>query len=499
MIKKKQILVNATMSLVQVLATGFSMFLLYRYLLRQIGVENLGVWSVVLATTSVASIVKKGTSGPAVKFVARYLAHDKMSTASRVIQTTVLTLGFFAALTLLLTYPLAKYALALVVPPTHLSLAYSLLPYSFLSLWIMVVASVYAAGLDGCQRTDLRSWVFTLGSLFLLIASYFLVPSWGLLGLAYAQVGQSLFVLLTAWALLRNQMPSLPFLPHKWDRNLFGEMFAYGLNFQVVSIFQLLYDPITKALLTKFGGISMTGYYEMASRMITEFRGLIVAANQVLFPTIADLYERKLETVGKLYKDTYSLVLFISLPLYMGVMALSPVISMIWIGHYEQTFVAASLLLGFGFFVNTLVGPVYFTNLGTGKLKWNTIGHAGIGILNLVLGSALGWLFGGFGVIASWTISLVAGSFVMLFMSHKELGIPLGVLLPHEHIVITFASFVGMVFGFALCSLMIENVNPILIALIVSIAYVCAVAWPAWAHPLRPKILHWATESLRKV
>jgi O-antigen/teichoic acid export membrane protein len=51
----------------------------------------------------------------------------------------------------------------------------------------------------------------------------------------------------------------------------------------------MLYDPITKALLTKFGGLSLVGYYEMANKLIYQIRSLKVSANQILVPAFADL------------------------------------------------------------------------------------------------------------------------------------------------------------------------------------------------------------------
>ena len=65
------------MSLVQVVLVGISLFILYRFLLRSIGIERMGVWSVVLATTSVANVANLGISASVVRFVAKYLHEEK--------------------------------------------------------------------------------------------------------------------------------------------------------------------------------------------------------------------------------------------------------------------------------------------------------------------------------------------------------------------------------------------------------------------------------------
>ncbi|MCP2619681.1 oligosaccharide flippase family protein [Candidatus Aminicenantes bacterium AC-334-K16] len=116
-----------------------------------------------------------------------------------------------------------------------------------------------------------------------------LAPKYGLKGVAYARVIQNLIILIFSWFFLRKYLPLLPVFPYKWDKKLFREIVGYGINFQIISVARMLYDPITKALLTKFGGLSLVGYYEMANKLIYQIRSLKVSANQILVPAFADL------------------------------------------------------------------------------------------------------------------------------------------------------------------------------------------------------------------
>jgi O-antigen/teichoic acid export membrane protein len=497
--EKRQLLLNAATSCGQVLVMGASLFFLYRYLLRTIGVEQLGIWSVVLATSSAASVAKKGVSGSAVKYVARYLARGEKETVARVIQTTAVSIGVFAAIALLVTYPLAKWILALIVPAEKLGMAHAILPYALLSLWLMMLGSCYYAALDGFQRTDLRSWVLMGGSFFLLALAYVVVPLYGLMGLAYAQVAQSLFILLFSWALLKSRLRALPFFPRKWDKPLFKEMVGYGLNLQLINIFQTLSDPLTKALLTKFGGLSMTGFYEMASRMVVQLRTLIVAANQAMVPTIADLQEKGSELIQGVYKKSYRLILYISVPFFSAVAVFIPAVSHVWIGHYEKTFVVFSYILTIGWFFNTLISPSYFSNLGVGEVRSNTIGHAVIAALNVMLCFALGSLFGGAAVVVGWTISLDAGSLLITYIYHKRYRIPLSELLPREHAVVAAASLAGLGAAFGGYHLLAGRLNTPAVTGVMALVYACFVAVPLWSHPMRRKLAGWISEAFFKV
>jgi O-antigen/teichoic acid export membrane protein len=450
MMKQRQILKNALMSILQVALVGISLFVLYRFLLRAIGVEKLGIWSVVLATTSFANVANLGISASAVRFVAKYLARGEEEKVLILIQTSVISIGAFMGCGLAAAYPFAKWILGLVIPVAHLKLAISILPYALLSLWITIIASVFQAGLDGYQRIDRRNFLLIGGALFFLFLCFVAVPAYGLMGIAYAQVINSMVLLVGSWLMLRHHLVRLPFFPTRWSRELFREIVGYSIKFQVISVFSMLYDPITKSLLAKFGGLSMAGYYDMASRMILQFRSLIVSANQVLVPAVADLYENNPDYIQEIYRESYRLMIFISIPLYSIVIALAPIISEIWIGRYETLFVLCSAMLAVGWFINSVTVPAYFIYLGTGDLFWNVISHLIIGILNVVVGFLLGAIYGGIGVVTAWVLSLIIGSCIISISYHYKNRLSYADLFPKEDLGILVGSLAGLFISIAI-------------------------------------------------
>ena len=163
-----------------------------------------------------------------------------------------------------------------------------------------------------------------------------------------------------------------------------------GPIFQIVSIVGMMFEPVTKGLLSRYGGLAMVGYYEMASRMVLQFRIMIVSADQVLVPVIASLQETAPDRIRTIYAESYRLIVYLSVPLFAGLLTAIPVISALWIGAYENNFVLFAMVLTVAWFLNILISPAYFANLGTGHLLWNTVGHVVIGVLNLILGVVLG-------------------------------------------------------------------------------------------------------------
>ncbi len=496
--QRRQLLINATMSVMQILIVGGVLFILYKFLLTTIGIIQFGIWSVVVTTTSVTQIANLGLSASSVRFVAKYVAREENENVSGVIQTTSLSIGIFIGLVVLIGYPIIRWILAFVIPSESLSLALSILPLSLIALWITMVTSTFQAGLDGYQRIDLRSLLLMGGAIIHLLLCFILAPAYGLMGLAYAEVVRNFIIMALSWFLLRKQLPILPLIPHKWNKKLFREVIAYSIKFQIISLTTMLYDPITKAFLSKFANLSMVGYYEMASKMVLQFRSFIVSANQVIVPAIANLQEKEPEKIQSLYLTSYKLLFYLSLPLYSFIIICAPLISELWIGRYENVFVFFGILLSIGWFLNTLNVPSYFAYLGIGELRWNVAAHVAVGVLNAGLGFILGKLYDGTGVVMAWVISLALGSSIVYIAYHINNKIPLSELIPKESRIVASICLLSIIFIFLLIPKIDYIPNPLLLNSIILLIFSAIIVVPLWFHPMRKKLTGWVANDLLK-
>jgi len=481
---------NAYFSVSQVVITGIILFILYRFLLDAIGVELLGVWSLILASVSVSTIGQLGISGSVVKYVAKYLAHGEFKSTIKIIETAAVSIGFIIGVIMLIIYYPLILLLGFFLPESVMPVALSILPYAMVSLWVTSITSVYRSGLDGCQRIDLRAMTTIGGSFLNLTMVIILVPLNGIIGVAYAQIIQSGFMFIISSFFLSRELPGLPSLPIHWDLSIFREMIWYGINFQFVSIMVMLFDPLTKLLLSKFGSLEMVGYYEMANRMIMQFRGLLVSANQVLVPVIATYKELSPERIRKVYFNTYRLVVYLSLLLYGAILTIIPLISVIWIGKYEPVFVVFSSIMAVAWFLNTLSVPAYFNNQGTGQLRWNTIAHVITSISNLSFGVFFGILYRGLGVVAATALSLIIGSFVLIIAYHKEHKIKIRNLFPKEIHALALVVCIGVSYGWLLYFNFQHELSTLTLTAVIVVGFMLLVAIPAWSHPMRHRIIN---------
>jgi O-antigen/teichoic acid export membrane protein len=494
--QKRIVLINAVMSLIQVIIVAGVLFFLYRFLLRVIGVEQLGIWSLVLATTSVIQVANVGLSGSVVKFVAKYTARGEDKKISGVIQTASISLGVFVGLVLFMGYPLIKWVFSLVIPQNYLGLVFRILPFSIFSLWLTAIASVYQSGLDGFQKIYARNILIISSAVFYACLSFILAPRFGLIGLAYAQIVTNFLILIASFILIKRFLSILPIIPYQWDKGLFKEIIFYGINFQIISVSQMFYEPVTKMLLSNFGGLSMVGYYEIASKMVQQFRALIVSANQALVPFIADLQERHPKTIHSVYLSSYNLLFYLALPLFALVIISAPFMSEILIGHYEKVFVIFTILLSVGWFLNTLNAPAYYATLGTGALKWNVISHISIGILNVGLGFIFGLLFNGFGVVSAWIIALSLGSSVINLAYYLINKIPLIELLPGASRATMLACLIGILFNILIRYKLSHIFNTFSLNIIVIFIFSIIIFFPFWFHPMRKRLMGWIVNEL---
>src|SRR5690348_13632817 len=363
--------INAFASVAEVIVSGLVLFLVFRFLIAHLGPDVVGVWSLVLATTSLARAVDFGLSAAVLRFVSAAQAQQRSQDAIAYVQTATVTMAIAFSIFSVVAYPLLLAGLHYLVPAHQLSAAEDLLPYALLSFCLSTVASAVLMALGSLQRSYLKSAIMAISNGLLFVLIVLLAPRWGLIGVAYAQLAQNLLALAAAWMCLRHYLPGLPILPLRWQARALRTMLAYGMKLQATTVAWLLFDPAAKFLISLFGSLGAVAYYEMASRMVLQARGLVVAANQVLVPAFADLNERGSRLLGDLYRRSNRITWLAAPPLSAALIACAPLISEIWLGQLEPTFIAFAVILTVGWLINILSVPAFMLGLGTGRITWN--------------------------------------------------------------------------------------------------------------------------------
>jgi O-antigen/teichoic acid export membrane protein len=334
---------------------------------------------------------------------------------------------------------------------------------------------------------DLRAGLVIGGQLFLLLLAFFLVPRHGLSGLAWAQIGQGLLLVIGGRLMLRKSLPGLTLLPLRWCKKVLREILVYGANIQLATLFGLMVDPITKVLMLHFGGVAASGYFEICNQLVLRVRSLIVMANQAVVPSATLLTETQSIRIREFYLNNMKILIFFLLPLMAFLFSWAGCVSLILLGEYKDQFVAMLGILTIAWTLNTFCAPVYFINIGSGRVGWNTFSHAIMGVLNGGLGWLFGMLYGSWGVLAGYVLALVAGGVVLLFVFHRQQGLSWRMILDREHVLLVLVCIatVGIYWWNPLKTFSFPLT---LIDLVHWLAAPCILVFAMWTHRLRKMI-----------
>ncbi len=417
--KNNRLVCNALLSVAQIIFVGLTYFIIYTLLLHKLGPEKLGIWSLILSTTSVANVATTGLALSLVKYIAMYNADIDHIKINKYIKTGLFIISLLTGAIILIVYILGKFFLPKVMPLNNVQEAINLLPLSLLSLFLNSITGVFLSTLEGLHHSSFRSISYILSTVVFTIVAFLLINQYGLMGIAIAQIIQAFLLMFLSILFLKLIFKKLSFFPLVFDKQIFKEIFSYSVSFQYITICVLLVEPVVKFMISRFGGLSFVGFYEMANRLVGQIRALIISANQIMVPYVAKNTSLNNHKIDNTYPLLFKLVMYVSVYLMVLLIILSPIISVLWIGSLNNVFITSLIIISIATTLNLLSTPAYFSSMGVGKLKGILACHTTFLILNGILGFVLGQFYGSMGVIIGYSISFVISSFITIIYYHK--------------------------------------------------------------------------------
>ena len=264
-------------------------------------------------------------------------------------------------------------------------------------------------------------------------------------------------------------------------------MMGYGVNVQLASLSMILFDPLTKVLMAKFGGATAAGYFEIANQVVIKGRALIVSANQAIVPKVAQLTEVMPQRVPTIYRENMQFIALFTLPGCTLLFAWARIASRILLGGYNAEFMFFIQITTLAWALNTFASPAYFVNMGTGHVGWNTLSHVTMGGLNVILGFFLGSRFGAKGVAFGYAGSLIVGSWLLIAIFHKLNAVSWRALFSREHLGLASASMFILTYAIFEATMSVGDQNMRMAILLLLPLLTLGVS--VWFHPLRKRLL----------
>ena len=415
---------KAVIGTLEVVVYAGVLFLLYRIIVRALGIEAMGIWSLVMATASFLRFADTGVGAGVGRFVALSRSDGDDAQALRFIDTALLfNAVLLSALTAILVFPAELLLPYVFDDPADLATARGLLPLAFAAFILTNLSGVSAASLVALHRLDLKSYI-VIGSCFLQLAvAALLIDEYGLIAVAAGQIAQQATILIVCYLAARRVMgvPAAQILPRP-SRAAFRELLPFGIKLQGVSLLTSMFDPISRFVMSRFGGLAAVGTLELAQRALMQLRLLIVNPSQQLMPAFAHYKDG--ESRRNLYIKALA-ALTVGAILILGGAALgAPILARLWLGEVPPHFWEFTAILAFGWIANVASVPAYHLSISTGRLKSIAWGGLATTVLGPILAIVLGRELGATGVVFGTALGVALGGAITMTIASRANGLP---------------------------------------------------------------------------
>lgn len=309
-------------------------FLFSVYVVRGLGDDRFGQYSIVLAFAGLFSIfVELGMT----QYVMREIAQDRSKTQSLFWNLVALRflLAIFGIIGITLGAVVVGYSPELVLGIFIHTCGFLL--YAFLAPLTTV--------LTANERLDYVTGLTILGQLiFILLGTIFLLSGWGFISLIVASlIGVPLQIGLAAWTIRHHHMATLSFQvePRVWPR-----LIRSGLPFGIISLTLIIAFSIDTVMLSMYQPGHVVGWYNVAYNLVFSLMFFVEGFNEAIVPSLSRTYVNDPTHVERWYHRSVKFMTILSLPIAVGGMLVAfPLICFLYTDEFLPSALALQILI----------------------------------------------------------------------------------------------------------------------------------------------------------
>jgi O-antigen/teichoic acid export membrane protein len=426
----RQFVVNVIWNWTGVAASLFTGLLLSPYLIRKLGPDGYGVWSLSFALVEYYAFFDLGVRSANVKYVAHYWATGDREKVGEVISTSLL----YACLMSLFIFTLVSVCLKLIVSFFQVPASYNT---SFGELILLITASwctgmifgLFGVSLDAVQRFDVTTKIGISSTAFRAAGTVILLYlGFGLIPIGIMVISSQLLTYGLNYVFFRQVFQNVRLSPRTASVPMLKQLGRFGIHSFLITFSTHLQNQSAPVLIGHFLPAAFAGYFNLPMRLIqytVEFVGRIgVVTNS----KAAELSAR--EDAGRLaqlaiHTNRYCLAIF--MPVALMLWSLGSRFLTLWVGAKVAAFsaqVLPILLLGY---VLAVAGQFSAGMMMLGMGKHQRYAHA------LIIETALSLMFltlviPRFGIVgAAWVLAIlmiVMRGIYTSFIASQTVGVP---------------------------------------------------------------------------
>ena len=420
---------NVMFSFVEVCTTSLLTFISYRVVVRLGGFQLLGIWSAMMAWLGLSGLGDLGLGGASTRFIAGLDAKRDTKRIWGYLGTAIISNFTMISTLSFLSYLAVTHWLVLLVGPAHVAVARQALPWMVCAVVSVNLGMIVNSSLISLHLGFIRSIIMISGNLLQLGLVVWLVPRYGLVGFATAQITQFLLATVVAWVVICVNLGQFR-LPLGFRWRILREMLSVSLMLQAANISNSLFEPLTKVLVSHFGGMQMQGLFESAYKTVATARNVTASTAGATVPALTRYALTDIPQAQELYRKTRRNTGRVLFFIFGGIILGSPVISLIWFGAIHYQFVAFVSLLGMGCLTAGWCAPAYLLGQATGRLRGVLIATGTGDILLLLGGLAFGFAGMPFMIVAVTASCLIFSNLLVLRLNEPLIGLGRGASRP---------------------------------------------------------------------
>jgi len=388
-----------------------SIAFVYWLVKRELGVENLGFWSLILSFASIVNFSGFGLGQSMVHFAQSVSVRlDALERYFRVAAT--LTLCGSLAIGAVIFWPARELIINLVSPQQAEQLN-AVLPIMLISFCAAMLNRVTTFTLTGQGFFWVGQLAILAGGLAYGLVTYLLVSDLGLVGVSYGHLAMTLVTLLLGWlgvlviriVQVRSYGLLIPFAIYRPE---FKKMISLGLSFQATSILMLFLEPLARTAIAYSGGLALVGYYEMANRFVVSPRELIARPTAYFSGRFASLSHADPEATRSLYKKMLKRFWLLGFGMLLALAIFAVPVADYWVQERHWFFFFSVMTLGVGWAFSVPALIPWNWGVGVGNNRYNLYSVAIMVLISLI--------FSGLAIIFQsplWVPIGVAGGIVL--------------------------------------------------------------------------------------
>ncbi len=397
-------------------------FVNYKVVIYYLGIETLGLWSLLMAWANVIRFGDVGMGNATLHFLSKLNINTDGAKIQKIIDTgLILNIVIFFLLTVSGYFILSYNLENIIDDKNYLILAKNILPILFISVFFATVSSIVFGNLMGLHYGYMSSYLTVSGNIIQIILVVILVPKIGLVGLVWAQLIQYLLILIIGVYVVKTKVKSESYLPVNFSFNTLKVMLNYSLKTQFANTLNGIFEPFSKIILSRYGDLTAQGIYEIAYKTASLSRNIVISGLSASLPFFTDIVNNDNSKSYDLYKKSKN-NLMKGLSLIMLIVIIStPLISFLWLGEIIKNYIIYVILIYIGLFFNTYGETAYKFGQAVGKLKNNILSRL-FALLSLIIFSFfLGNVYQDIGIIIAVMLGLATGGITINYLNEKLL------------------------------------------------------------------------------